>query len=125
MPRKFGRSRDDALQDALDAADKIMAWSDGKTLTDYKADEYLRSAIERKVEIFSEALRLADEQDSTLRNSIPSIGDIFGMRNAIAHGYFNVSNDIVWSAATVFLPSVRERLRELLGHDLAPSPDGA
>lgn len=105
MPRRFGRSREEALLDALDAADRIIAWSDGKTLADYKADEFLRSAIERKFEIFSEALKIADEQDTTLRKALPRLGDIFGMRNSIAHGYFNVADDIVWSAITVFLPA--------------------
>lgn len=117
MLRKFGRSRDDALQDALDAADKIAGWVDGKTFADYKADEYLRSAIERKFEIVSEALRIAAEQDETLRESLPRLGDVIGMRNAIAHGYFNVSNDVVWSAATLFLPNLRQQILLVLGNE--------
>lgn len=84
MQHRNARRREDALYDALSASGRIIAWSDGKTLADYLADEYMRSAIERKVEIFSEALKVAEEQDRTLRDSLPRLGDIIGMRNAIA-----------------------------------------
>ena len=123
MPRRSGRSRDDALLDAVEAADQIMAWSEGKTLTDYESDRLLRSGIERLFQIFSEALQIADGQDETLRTSIPRLGDIIGMRNAIVHGYFNVDNGLVWSAVTQFLPPIREHILQVLAGESRGSAD--
>lgn len=99
-----------------------MAWSENKTRADYESDRLLRSGIERQFQIFSEALQIADGQDETLRTSVPRMGDIIGMRNAIVHGYFNVDNDVVWSALTLFLPSVRERILQVLAGEPTDSP---
>ena len=123
MPRRFPRSRDDALLDAVEASDRIIFWLTGKTLVDYESDELLRSGVERKFEIFSEALRIADEQDPALRESLPRLGEVIGMRNTLAHGYFNVDDDVVWSAATRFLPELRERILLLLNDDDSDSPN--
>ena len=89
MPRRHARNRQDALQDALIAAERIMTWTNGKTLADYTADAYFHSAIERQVEILSEALNILYRSDENFRDSIPEVGEIIGMRNVIAHGYLS------------------------------------
>jgi len=109
----------------LDASTRILSWSDGKSLTDYRADEYMQSAIERQVEILGEALDLADRSDPTLRQILPEVGEIIGMRNVVAHAYFRIDDDLIRSAISTEIPPVRARLRELLGEDADPSADPA
>lgn len=41
----------------MDAIARIEAWTDGKTFDDYLADDMLRAAVERSLEIVSEASR--------------------------------------------------------------------
>lgn len=45
------------LEDILAAIREIEAFADGKTIDDYMADPMLRRAVERDVEIISEASR--------------------------------------------------------------------
>lgn len=44
------------LWDALQAASRVQRFAGGKTFDDYLADEVLRSAVERQLEIVGEAL---------------------------------------------------------------------
>lgn len=44
------------LWDARHAAERIARFTAGKTFTEYEADEYLRSAVERQFEIVGEAM---------------------------------------------------------------------
>ena len=48
------------LWDAEQAAGRIHRFTADKTFTDYQADEYLRSAVERQFEIIGEALSLGE-----------------------------------------------------------------
>lgn len=125
MQRRNARRREEAPRAALDASTRILSWSDGKSLTDYRADEYMQSAIERQVEILGEALDLADRSDPTLRQILPEVGEIIGMRNVVAHAYFRIDDDLIRSAISTEIPPVRARLRELLGEDADPSADPA
>jgi uncharacterized protein with HEPN domain len=36
-----------------------------------------------------------------------------GMRNRLAHGYFDINLDVVWSTLENALPKLREQLREI------------
>lgn len=113
MSRRHARNRHDALQDALIASERIMTWTNGKTLADYTSDAYFHSAIERQIEILSEALNILDRNDETFRDSVPEVGEIIGMRNVIAHGYFVVQDSLVWDALQTLLPSVMNRILTL------------
>lgn len=113
MSRRHTRNRQDALQDALIASERILTWTSGKTLADYRSDAYFHSAIERQIEILSEAPNILDRSDETFRDSIPEVGEIIGMRNVIAHGYFVVQDSLVWDALQALLPSVTDRILTL------------
>ena len=66
-----------------------------------------------------EVLKPLDETDPDLRDRIPDVGDIIGMRNIIAHQYGSLDMDIVWIAATRRCPDLRRRILRLLD---APAP---
>jgi len=42
------------LQDMLSAAEAVVRFTRAKSLDDYRADEVLRSAVERQIEIIGE-----------------------------------------------------------------------
>lgn len=44
------------LWDARHAAERVARFTLGKSFADYQADEFLRSAVERQLEIIGEAL---------------------------------------------------------------------
>lgn len=114
MPRDRGRRITQSLQDVLDASDRIARWASGRSFTEYQGDEILQSAIEPQFEIVGEALRNVDQQDATFRTLVLETGNIIGMRNSIAHGYFAVDDSVVWSAIVNYLPTVHARIEQIL-----------
>jgi len=108
------RSRDDHLRDALVAADKIVRWTDEQTLDSYARDDLLQSAVERRFDIFSEALRNANHIDGSVAEHIPNLREIMGQRNILTHQYFGIEVPLIWPAVTVTLPLARDRIRRLL-----------
>ncbi len=56
--------------------------------------------------------RVHDALES-LRNSIPEIRRIVGMRNRIIHGYDSVDDEIVWDAVQHHVPALRSALQRI------------
>ncbi len=102
------------LWDALQAAEKFGRFCDGHDFDDYRADEMLRSAIERQFEILGEALGQPRKVDPTLAAGIPDLHRAVALRNVLIHAYAEVDDAIVWGVVEKQLPALREQLRQLL-----------
>lgn len=102
------------LWDALQAADKIAAFVQDRSLADYLADPLLRSAVERQFEIIGEALNRLAQEAPDLGRRIPHLRRAVGMRNALIHGYRDVDDENVWQTAQRSLPPLREQVATLL-----------
>jgi len=98
------------LWDVVTAADRLVAFHTGKSLTDH---DLLRSAVERQFAILGEALNNLAKADPTLAAEIPDLRRIVGFRNILIHGYATVDNTIVWRALTERLPALRGALRTI------------
>jgi len=61
------------LFDIQQAADSVAAFCAGKTFEQYRADEILRAAVERKFGIIGEALARLAKDDPKLRRGSPNI----------------------------------------------------
>ena len=83
------------LLDALSAGHEIENYVAGASYEQLQSDRSLQLILERLYEIVGEALNQAEEADPTLREHVPEMGDIIGMRNRIAHGYWEVSSRIL------------------------------
>jgi uncharacterized protein with HEPN domain len=102
------------LYDIREAARAIKNFVLGKGLEDYKADELLRSGVERKFEIIGEALsRLARDAPDVLQR-IRDHRDIISFRNILAHGYDDIDELIVWGIIEEDLDRLLEDIDELL-----------
>ena len=82
------------LDDAAHAAALALKFLAGRSLDDYRADEMLRSAVERQVEIVGEACRRALDESPPLRDRMPEFRLALAMRNRIAHGYDTVDLEV-------------------------------
>lgn len=104
-----------ALSAAIEAAEAIARFVEGRSFADYEADSMLASAVERKFEIIGEALGSAIQADPGLERHLPEARKAIGFRNVLAHGYEDVAASVVWSTAIEDVPQLTEKLRLLLG----------
>ena len=100
--------------DALQAADRIVRFTSGKSLDTYQDDELLRSAVERQFEIIGEALRQLRDSDANTAAAISELGRIVAFRNILIHGYAKVDDRLVWGVVDGKLPALRSALDKLL-----------
>ena len=102
------------LADMIAAADRIFAFTSGKTYEDYLANDLLRSGVERQFEILGEALRKLSELDPQTAAAIPEYRRIVGFRNILVHGYASVDNWLVWGIVENKLPALRASVASLV-----------
>lgn len=103
------------VQHMLDATDKALKFTRGRTRADLDEDEMFALAVVRLLEILGEAAKHVSERVRSLGPAIPW-KRIAGTRDRLTHGYFDVDLDIVWSILTEDLPPLRTELERLLSH---------
>lgn len=103
------------LRHMLDAARAAHSFAAGRTRADLSADLMLQFALVRALEIVGEAAARTSEPTRAAHPEIPWTA-IVGMRNRLAHGYFDVDLEIVWRTATESLPPLIASLESLLPH---------
>ena len=84
------------LADIEGACDLLTEFTTGKTFTDYAADPFLRSAVERQFEIVGEALRAALQHQPELAANITDARAIIAFRNQLTHAHSAVDHATVW-----------------------------
>lgn len=106
--------RDDRIriEHMRDAANSVARFVAGRQREDLDADEMLRFALVRAIEIIGEA---ASRISAETRDANPAIPwkAIIGMRNRLVHAYFDIDTDILWVAATREVPSLLSQLQAL------------
>ena len=101
------------LQHMLAEAEYLIAQSADLERDEFLADETLKRAFVRSIEIIGEATRhIADD----FRQQHPSIEwrAMAGMRDRLIHGYFGVDYELVWDVVVNKIPQLRDLLRGLL-----------
>lgn len=107
------------LWDMLTAARAVVEFVRGRTFEGYATDLFLRSAVERQIEIIGEAARRVSPAFKDAHAHIPWV-KIMGQRHVLAHDYGEIKHDRVWRVATVHVPELIEQLIPLVP---PPPPD--
>lgn len=103
-----------ALNDILEGIGKIEQFVRGYGLDDFAADEKTVAAVERKLQLITEAaVRLGDQAEVLC----PEIAwrDIRGMGNWLRHQYDRVDLETVWNTVTDDLPRLKTAVASALG----------
>lgn len=87
------------LEEILDAIGGIEPHTAGKSLADFKQDWLLRLAVQRALEIISEASRHIPDDLLSLAPGVPW-KQIRGMGNILRHEYHKIADDVVWAVVT-------------------------
>jgi uncharacterized protein with HEPN domain len=106
----------DRLRHLLDAIADVQTYTEGKSFDDYLADDMRRHAVERCLEIVSEASRYVPREAKARHAEIPWRGVVdFG--NVLRHDYPNVKHRRVWEIAASDLAPLKVAVQTIL-HDL-------
>jgi len=100
------------VHDMLEAIDGINDALDGVGYEEFAQSWILRSAIERGIEIISEASR---HIPTDLKHEQPTIRwkDIAGIGNILRHEYQRVAPDVLWKVIQDYLPELRSALLDI------------
>ena len=110
------------LHDARQAILFIQEFASGRSLNDYRTDVYFQPAVERQFEVLSEALHIAEHEQPDLREVLPELPVVVGLRNRIAHEYDEIDHQIIWDTVESDLPGLLLRLSDIL-EELGPPPE--
>ena len=94
------------IHDMLESILGIEKAIKGKSYRDYQRSWVLRSAVERGIEVISEASRhLARELKSQHKDV--RWKDIAGIGNILRHEYHRISDTVIWNVVQHHLPPLR------------------
>jgi uncharacterized protein with HEPN domain len=104
------------LRDILEAIDLIELFLHDMTFESYQTDLKTKSAVERQMQIMTEAaIRLGGDAEQIAPG--PDWEGFRGMGNLLRHAYHRIDNQIIWNTVKDELPLMRKVVVEALGAD--------
>jgi uncharacterized protein with HEPN domain len=102
----------DYLRHMADAARKTEGYIEGMEKADFLADERTQQAVILNLVIIGEAATRLLQSHADFLGRYPDVPwkSMKGMRNRIAHGYFDINLGIVWETVRTALPELLARL---------------
>ena len=99
--------------DIIEEIDCVNCLIEGRDLASYEANKVVRRAIERCIEIISEASRRIPDEIKARYPRIPW-KQVSGIGNILRHDYGLVQNQIIWNIGIAALPELRRAMTDIL-----------
>jgi len=102
----------DYLEHIRQAATDACAYIEGMSREDFLTDKRTQQAVVMNLIVIGEAATklLQDHGDFTSHHAEIPWRNMKGMRNRIAHGYFEINLEVVWDTAKTALPDLLKSL---------------
>lgn len=107
--------RDNAthLRDILEAINYIESFLSGMEFDAYKADARTRFAVERQMQVITEAaVRLGEEAEVIAPG--PDWKGFRGMGNILRHAYHRIDDELIWNTVKEELPAIKQAVLKAL-----------
>jgi uncharacterized protein with HEPN domain len=108
--------------DIARSIDQIERFVAGLSFDGFLADDMIQAAVERKFEIIGEAIKQASQHFPGRLDSLPSLSLYARFRDRLAHGYFNIQQQVVWESIEDDLPPLKKAV-DALAATLPPPPE--
>lgn len=102
----------DYLNHMLEAAQQACCYLEGLEKADFMEDKRTQQAVILNLLILGEAVTKLLSQYEPFVAQYPQVPwrSMKGMRNRLAHGYFDINLDVVWDTVQTALPSLLAQL---------------
>ena len=102
----------DFIEHMRDAATQALTYVEGMTKDDFLVDRRTQQAVILNLIVLGEAATRLMDRHPELVAGQPQIEwqAMRGMRNRIAHGYYEIDLDVVWDTVALGLPELLEKL---------------
>lgn len=109
----MSKSATDLIRHILDEILFLEKESKNISEAEFMNDETRERAFARSLEIIGEAVKLMPEE---VRSANPDIDwkGLAGLRDRLIHHYFGVDYALVWDVVTKELPTVKNKLSEII-----------
>ncbi|HSI58690.1 MAG TPA: DUF86 domain-containing protein [Ideonella sp.] len=111
-----GHRLPDYLEHILEAAQQAVQYVEALAKDEFLADRRTQQAVVLNLVIVGEAATQLIKDHQAFLDRFPEIpwASMKGMRNRLAHGYFDINLDVVWDTVQTALPPLIARLPALL-----------
>jgi len=105
----------DYLDHMIEAGKLACAYVEGIGKDEFLADKRTQQAVILNIVIIGEAATslLREHESFSARHPQVPWRNMKGMRNRIAHGYFDINLDVVWETVQSALPELIEQLNAI------------
>src|SRR5260221_1956577 len=103
----------DYLRHILVEADYLIGRTEGLSFEAFAADETLRRAFVRSLEIIGEAAKKVPDEFRTAHPTVEGRA-MAGMRDRLIHGYFGVDFELVWDVVHTRIPALLGQIASIL-----------
>ena len=102
----------DYLDHMIEAAQQACVYVEGLDKADFLEDKRTQQAVILNLVTLGEAVTRLLNQDETFAARYPQLPwrSMKGMRNRLAHGYFDINLDVVWDTVQTALPGLLAQL---------------
>ena len=104
------------ITDILESIEHITAYTEDMTLSEFQTDQKTIDSVLRNLEIIGEATRHIPQNIIKKYSDLPW-NEMRAMRNIVIHEYFGVNLNIIWHTTQVNLPTIVDRLKEILENE--------
>lgn len=107
----------DYLEHISQAANEAITFTEGLSKDQFAGDKKTQNAVVMSLLIVGEAATKVMDlyPDFSDKNSHVPWKSMRGMRNRIAHGYFDINLDVVWDTVQIALPELLTKLKKISG----------
>lgn len=103
---------DIVVEDLIGAIEQAQSFVAGMTLAQYELDAKTQRAVERCIEVISEASRRIPARIKKEHPDIPW-SNVAGIGNVLRHDYRSVAGRIIWDTVDVHLPPLLRTMRAI------------
>lgn len=105
----------DYLGHIRQAAAEACSFTQGLSKEDFFADKRTQNAVVMSLIVVGEAATQVMDRYPEFAEQHPQVPwrGMRGMRNRIAHGYFDINLDVVWDTVQTALPELLDRLPDV------------